>query len=703
MPTATLRQLSQAVEQSPESIVITNLLGEIEYVNESFLERSGYTRAEVIGRNPRMLHSGRTPPSTYRALWDALTRGETWRGLFYNRRKDGSDYVEFAIISALREGDGRVTHYVAVQEDVTEKKRMGEELDRHRHHLQELTTSQTAELKLALRAAESANRAKTAFLANMSHEIRTPLNAIIGLTYLLRQSRMSPEQGKRLDTIDSAAQHLLSSINSILDLTKIEAGLVELEHNDFALDSVVAHVHDLVAAEARAKGLALEIDTGGTPQSLRGDVTGLRQALLNLVGNAVKFTDRGTVRIGARVLRDDDEHLLIRFDVRDTGIGIPAGELSTLFEPFTQADPSTSRKYGGSGLGLAITRHLARLMQGDAGASSAPGQGSTFWFTALLERGHAESIAHPKARAVDAEVRLRTDHQGAKLLLAEDNPVNREVALELLSWVGLSVDTAENGRVAVDKVRRGAYDLVLMDVQMPEMDGLDATRTLRADPAFSSLPILAMTANAFEEDYRLCLAAGMNDFVAKPVIPEALYATVLQWLSHSRAVDIPAPTAEAASPPSPPSPPSTPDPALGQVESGLPGHDVARAFADIPGLDAERGLSMVRGKPDRYLRLLHLFVSSHESDAANLGRLLAGGDTKAMLRLTHGLRGSSSMLGAVRLSALVTELEGALARGSTGDDCVALTSACERELTRLIEALRRLPEKLPMLPGLTSP
>ena len=444
----------------------------------------------------------------------------------------------------IQSPDGTSKFLLGISEDITDRKAVEAELEQHRHHLEALVATRTAELEMANQslsqaktAADVANVTKSAFLANMSHEIRTQINGIIGVANLLRREGVSPQQAKRLDTIDASSQHLLSVINNILDISKIEAGKFTLEEAPVDIGSVLGNVNSILAERLQAKGLHLLMEIGQLPGNLWGDPTRLQQALLNYVTNAVKFTDQGKITLRVINQNETDDRVTLRFEVTDTGIGITPEAMSRLFSTFEQADNSMTRKYGGTGLGLVITRHLAELMGGEAGVESTPSVGSTFWFSVCLKKMEMRRNVERQepSAVVDAESLIRQRYAGQRILVADDEPLNQEIAMTLLQAVGLLVDTADDGVQAVELVCKKRYAAIFMDMQMPKLNGLEAVRQIRNFAGCGDLQIIAMTANAFAEDKALCIEAGMNDFLVKPFMPEQLFGVVLRALDQRQA------------------------------------------------------------------------------------------------------------------------------------------------------------------------
>lgn len=529
-----LRNLSAVVEQSPESIVITDKDAVIQYVNPACEASSGYTREELIGQNPRIFNSGLTPLHVYERVWEALLAGRPWSGQFSNRKKSGEVFYEYVRIAPIRDEAGVITNYVSVKENVTEKVHTENDLERYRHHLEDLVTERTLELEHAKEEAEAGNLAKSSFLANISHEIRTPLNAITGMTHFLRRSELTAQQVDKLDMIENAGNHLIRIINDVLDLSKIEAGKFVLEDAPVHIEDLLGNVTSMLGQKAQDKGLRFNTETTSLLRNLHGDHTRLQQALLNYASNAIKFTETGHITLRVKEEAQTDETATLRFEVEDSGIGIASETLPKLFAAFEQVDNSTTRKYGGTGLGLPITKKIAELMGGTAGVTSTPGQGSTFWFTAVLRKGRQSAKEEARPGGETAEQVILQHHGGKRILLVEDEPINREIAQMVLEDVGLQIDLAENGREAVEKARLANYAAILMDMQMPVLDGLDATREIRQLPGCEKTPILAVTANAFAENKNQCFDAGMNDFISKPVMPKVLYETLLKWFEKGQ-------------------------------------------------------------------------------------------------------------------------------------------------------------------------
>ena len=410
---------------------------------------------------------------------------------------------------------------------------LNQELEQHVKDRTEALRQAMLELEIKKEAAEQATRAKSQFLANMSHEIRTPMNGVMGMIDLVLRRATDPKQIDWLTKSKSSAQHLLEVISDILDISKIESERLTLEERNFSLAQVLDDAVQMQGDAAQTKGLRLSSEIAPElPDHLCGDPTRLKQILINFVGNAIKFSEQGQITVSARALEEDQHGVLLRLEVTDQGIGISPEAQARLFQAFTQSDGSMNRKYGGTGLGLAISKRIALLMGGDAGVISKEGHGSTFWATVRLKKG-AEVVAAPSSpEYINAEAEIRQRYAGQRILVVDDEPINREVALMQLEAVDLAADTAEDGAEAVAMAQKNSYAAIFMDMQMPKLNGIEATQEIRQLPGYRDTPIIAMTANAFAEDKAKCMAAGMNDFLIKPFNPAELFAVLLRSLSR---------------------------------------------------------------------------------------------------------------------------------------------------------------------------
>jgi PAS domain S-box-containing protein len=518
------QRFRDVVESSGDWIWEIDPVGHYTYSSPVVERVLGYHPDEMLGRSIDEFHDpdAPCPDAFYKEICDARAIPGPVRDLVgYLVRKDGRSIIIESNAVPIWGPDGMLWGYRGVSRDVTD-----------RHRVQE-------ELRCAKEVAEAADDAKSEFLANMSHEIRTPINGVVGMASLLLETPLDDQQREYARTVTTCAETLLDVINDILDFSKIEAGMLSLEVVDFEPATVVDDVMRILELRAKEKEILLFQDLSpDLPRWMQGDPGRLRQILLNLVTNAVKFTDEGSVTIEASIQEERDTSILVRFAIRDTGIGIPPDRQEGLFDAFTQADASTTRRYGGTGLGLAISKRLAEMMGGAIGIESEAGVGSTFWFTLLLERQHAaspagaeEDDASPAAAATGVPPGIDTaGRDRLRILVAEDNPVNRTVAVGFLKELGFTADAVTSGREAVAALEQRRYDLVLMDMHMPDMDGLEATACIRARPEWDALPIIALTASTVGRDRERCLAVGMNDFLSKPMNVAVLERVISQWL-----------------------------------------------------------------------------------------------------------------------------------------------------------------------------
>lgn len=653
-----LRLAAQAF-QSHEAIFVTDRDGHFLRVNQAFTRITGYEPDGVIGKHSSVLRSPNRPAEHYEEMYRMLARDGKWEGESDCRRKNGEVFPQWLAISSVRDRKGAVTHQVGHFVDITKRKQAEEDL------------------VTARKKAETASTAKSQFLASMSHEIRTPLNAVVNMTELLLDSQLNADQERLARRTLEGGRTLLSIVNDVLDFSKIEAGQLELDPINFRLRESLDGIRELFLTGAEDAGISLNFEISGKlPENLNGDVGRIRQILINLIGNAMKFTSQGSVTLQAECLRKVDSYLLVRFEVVDTGIGIPDEAQKKLFEEFTQADASTTRRYGGTGLGLAICKRLVNLMQGSIGVTSKPGKGSCFWFEIPLKevpRGEMLQMVQSEELVIPAED--STKH----LLLVEDSMANQAVASEILERAGYTITVANDGLEGYERAVEKVYDAILMDVSMPVMDGMESTQAIRTSGEGSHrAPIIALTAHAFAEDRKRCLDAGMNDYLSKPLNREELLRSLAKWTGLSDGDTNPAETAPA------------PANNENQTDDGGAMPSEASAAVELAGPALLDFVILERLEAntsrERLPRIIGILVKETRIRLDKVENALETEDVETLVQEAHALKSTAGTFGATRFqeAARIVELS-----GREGDTETAMAAAATLpELgTSAIEAL----------------
>ena len=521
--------------ESGQAMFITDAQGLYTLANKAYLDMTGYSLIELIGNNPRIMQSGCQSPAFYKHMWQTIQSEGHWSGALSNKRKNGDIQLELLSISKVTDSVGTTTHYVATFADNDQRTAYVENvsINQEQAHKLLLGAIHTKELNNGIAKAKQAVLTKSQFLSNMSHEIRTPINAIMSIAFLTLQTDLTAQQHNYLSKIDSSAKWLLGILNNILDFSKLEASKVELEQQHFELQSVLSLLKTVATPLIGNKDLSLRFEVPPSlPTHFIGDSLRLGQILLNLTSNAIKFTHTGSVTLRIQLLSLEAQQARLHFSVTDTGIGLDLNHKNKLFEAFQQADNSTTRIYGGTGLGLAISKQLVQAMGGAISIESQAGVGSCFSFIITLAVA-TSPVANPLPKtSLKHEVKYPS-LLNARILVVEDNLVIQEFIPLIMSQEGMLVDLANNGVEALTLLEHNVYAAVLMDCQMPIMDGFEASRRIRANPRFDSLPIIAMTGNVYTSDHQRCLDCGMSDFISKPVDWEEAFLTLNKWISHS--------------------------------------------------------------------------------------------------------------------------------------------------------------------------